>query len=136
MNNKRFEQWSIEKQAIHYAEDKEFFVNVREIWYTKMGQNIGYEENGKGDFQRPVLVIQKVGNLFFTVALTTKGKEKNRFYHKIQGVELHNPKYKDSSYAILSQVKVMDKKRFFENAGSVSENDFNNIKEKLKTLLF
>ena len=101
-----------------------------------MGQNIGYEENGKDEFLRPVLVLKKVGNLFFVVALTTKGKIKNRFYHKINQLELHNPKYQDSSYVILSQAKVMDKKRFFENAGNVSISEFEIIKEKLRTILF
>ena len=132
----RFEKWNKEKQEIHNAEKRNFFVNTREIWFTKMGQNIGYEENGKDEFLRPVLVLKKVGNLFFVVALTTKGKIKNRFYHKINQLELHNPKYQDSSYVILSQAKVMDKKRFFENAGNVSISEFEIIKEKLRTILF
>jgi mRNA-degrading endonuclease toxin of MazEF toxin-antitoxin module len=79
--------------------------------------------------------LKKVGNLFFTVALTSKGKE-NSFYHKFNEIELHNPKYQDSSYAILSQVKVMDKKRFFENVGTVSKSEFETIKQKLRTILF
>lgn len=33
----------------------EFYVNQREIWYTRMGKNIGFEEDGI----RPCLVIQR-----------------------------------------------------------------------------
>jgi hypothetical protein len=62
-------------------------------------------------------VLKKVGNLFFVVALTTKGKINNKFYHKIQTATFNknNQKHKDEAYCILSQVKAIDKKRFLEN---------------------
>ncbi|MBT3726858.1 hypothetical protein HOG21_04045 [bacterium] len=55
--------------------------------------------------------------MFFTVALTSKGKENNNFYYKIKDLSLieKNKKYMDSSFVILSQVKVMDKKRFTQH---------------------
>jgi endo-1,4-beta-D-glucanase Y len=101
-----------------------------------MWVNIGFEENWKSEFLRPVLVLKKVWSLFFTVALTSKWKDNHDFYYKFRDLELNNPKYKNSSYAILSQVKVMDKKRFFENIWNVSKNDFVEIKKKLKQILF
>jgi len=102
-----------------------------------MGVNIGYEENGKEEFTRPVLVIKKVGNLFFTVALTTKGKAENKFYHHFKEVVFNDEhlKNKITSSAILSQVKVMDKKRFEEKIGTASKNEFYQVKEKLRALL-
>lgn len=130
-----FDNWNRQKKQLHYGELPEFYVNQREIWYTKMGQNIGFEQNGKRNFERPVLVLKKVGNLFFVVALTSKGDSDNRFYHKFTDLKLHNPRYLESSYAILSQVKAMDKRRFLERAGYVSKKEFNLIKEKLKALL-
>lgn len=131
-----FDSWNNEKKQIQIKSlPKNFYINKREVWFVKMGINLGFEENGKDQFLRPVLVLKKVGNLFFTVALTSKGKE-NNFYHKFDHIELHNPKYQDSSYAILSQVKVMDKKRFFENIGTVPQDEFEMIKQKLRTLLF
>lgn len=135
MTKDRFNRWNEEKQKIHNSKNKNFYIKTREIWFTKIGQNIGFEENGKDDFMRPVLILKKIGNLFFTASLTTKGKD-NNFYHKISDIELHNPKHKNSSYVILSQVKVIDKKRCVEKIGNVSHKEFNKIKEKLKTLLF
>jgi len=135
MNNILFEKWSLEKQKIHMLESGNFFINEREIWFTKMGQNIGYEENGKKNFLRPVLVLKKIGNLFFVSAMTSKGKTNHPFYHKMLSVHLKNPKNINSSYVILSQVKVMDKKRFFENIGSLELHEFNEVKEKPRTLL-
>lgn len=130
-----FDDWNQQKKKMHQDKLPEFYINPREIWYTKMGQNVGYEQNGKKNFERPVLVLKKVGNLFFVVALTSKGRDDNRFYHKFVELDLQNPKYLDSSYAILSQVKVMDKRRFLEHVGYVSEQEFKQLKEKLKELL-
>lgn len=137
MSEAIFDNWNTEKKRIDTKEmTPTVFINAREIWFVKMGKNIGFEEDGKDDFLRPVLVLKKVGNLFFTAALTSRGKDTHRFYHKLSTVELHNPKYKDSSYIILSQVKVMDKKRFFEHMGTVSISEYEEIKERLRTLLF
>ena len=132
----KFNKWNDEKKIIHKKDYDNFYVNVREIWYIKMGINIGFEENGKTEFLRPVLVLKKVWNLFFTVALTSQWKDDNYFYYKFNDVSLKNPKYKDSSYAILSQVKSTDKKRFFEHGGSISKEDFVEIKKRLKQILF
>ena len=48
--------------------------------------------------------------------MTSKGKEKNRFYHNLVDVIFNekNKKYQNTSYCILSQVRVIDKKRFTE----------------------
>jgi mRNA interferase MazF len=133
---KNFDSWNSEKKILHSKKRDEFYVNPREIWYTKMGVNIGFEENGKEEFVRPVLVLKTVGNLIFTVALTSKGKDKNFFYHKFKKIELQNPRYESSSYAVLSQVKVMDKKRFFKKGGMVPEKEFVILQKKLKRVLF
>ncbi len=131
---KYFDDWNSEKKKIDNKKVK-IYINPREIWYTKMGVNVGYEEDGKEDFIRPVLIIKKVGSLFFTVALTSKGKNNNKFYYHFTNPQLKNPHYKRSSYAILSQLKMMDKKRFVENGGTISEQDFEKIKQKIRELV-
>lgn len=132
-----FDIWNQEKKDINRYDSRQFYINEREIWFTKMGKNIGNEEDGKDEFLRPVLVLKKVGNLFFTVALTTKGKE-SRYYHKIKDLELteKNKHYIDRSFCVLSQVRVMDKRRFTQHIGLISQEEMKNIKQKLKTLLF
>ncbi len=132
-----FDIWNNEKKILNESENTNFYVNTREIWFTKMGKNVGFEEDGKDDFLRPVLVIKKVGSLFFTVALTSRGKKENKFYHKFKEIELSekNRKYLNTSYSILSQVKTMDKRRFTQYLGKISEKEFKTIKQKLKALL-
>ena len=137
MLTNHFNLWNTEKQKIHFENEKSFYVKPRDIWFVKMGQNIGYEENGKKDFKRPVLVIKIVGNLIFTIAMTSQIKYNNRFYYLLQKPHF-NDKHKHNSknsYLILSQVKMMDKKRFIEKMGYVEQIEFKNIKEKLKALI-
>lgn len=135
---KKFDEWNDNKKEIHKKEYEDFYINVREIWFTKMWINVWFEENWKSEFLRPVLVLKKVWNLFFTVALTSQGKEKNYFYYKIVDLNLteKNKKYINSSYCILSQVRVMDKKRFSQNVWNISNNDFIKIQKRLKNILF
>ena len=130
------DEWSKEKKFLNLRKDTNFFVNEREIWFTKMWINIGYEENGKSSFHRLVLVMKKIGNLFFTVALTSKWKSQNKFYYKLLGTSFNqrNHKYKDSSFCILSQVKVMDKKRFTEYMWKVWKQEFWEIKKKTQSV--
>lgn len=135
INLRIFDLWNISKKEIETRLMPEFYINDREIWFTKLGKNIGYEEDGKNKFLRPVIVIKKIGSLFLILPLTSRGKN-SRFYYKFNEIYLHNPRYKDSSYAILSQIKVMDKRRFIENVGKISEKEFLILKQKLKTLLF
>ena len=79
MPNKIYHLQNKEKIKLNFEkEERGFYINLREIWFVKMGKNIGHEEDGKNKFLRPVLVIKKVGNLFFTVALTSKGKDNHQ----------------------------------------------------------
>ena len=57
----------------------------REIFWLRLGQNIGNEEFGKGnEFQRPVLIIKKLTkNIFIGVPLITTLKE-NDYFHQFK----------------------------------------------------
>jgi len=135
--HKNFDGWSKQKKQINAKKKLNFYINQREIWFTKTGVNIGFEEDGKKDFLRPVLVIKKIGNLFFVTSLTSKGKDNHIFYHKFTeaSFDQDNQKHVQSSYAILSQAKVMDKRRFSHHIGIISSREFKIIKQKLRTLL-
>lgn len=69
---KRFDEWNILKKKVNDLKD-DLFVRPREIRYAHLGINVGNEEDGKGKtFQRPVLIIKKVGNMFFVAPMTSK----------------------------------------------------------------
>ena len=53
---KDFDLWNTQKKITDNSENKKTF-HEREIWFIKIGENIGFEQNGKGkDFLRPVIV--------------------------------------------------------------------------------
>ena len=68
----KFNEWNEEKKFLHDIVPKKKSIHPREIWYVKLGQNIGNEENGKKEFRRPVLVVKRIGNMYFCMPLTTK----------------------------------------------------------------
>ncbi|MCD5385291.1 type II toxin-antitoxin system PemK/MazF family toxin [Candidatus Gracilibacteria bacterium] len=126
--NEKFEKWNKLKQKINFGNKQKFYVKQREIWSVRMGQNIGFEEDGKGDdFERPVLVLKKIGIVYLCLSMTRKGRN-NDFYFSINNIK--------DSYVILSQPKLFDLKRFHYKIGVVSMDKFNEIQKKLKTLWF
>ncbi|MDQ7043422.1 MAG: hypothetical protein Q9M34_07830 [Sulfurimonas sp.] len=78
---KDFDNWNTVKQKI---QDEEVVVGFkqRDIFYMKMGKNIGYEQDGKGDeFVRPVVIVKGFNKfMFFAIPLSTKIKE-GKFYY-------------------------------------------------------
>lgn len=127
----KFDNWNELKQDIHFSDVKEFYVKAKQVWYIHKWMNIWYESNWKWlDFKRPVLVLKKVGNLFFVVSMTTKWKDNNKFYHRID-----DSYFWKKSYIVLSQVKVVDKKRFLEEIWEISWEDFRKIKKEIQNLL-
>jgi len=55
----KFDIWNKEKQNLDKLDYENFFVNPRDIYFTKMWINIWFEENWKKNFLRPVLVLKK-----------------------------------------------------------------------------
>lgn len=78
---KDFDEWNIQKKKIDNFENKKTF-HEREIWFIKIGENIGFEQNGKGrEFLRPIIVYKKFSkNVFLGIPLTRADK-KGKFYN-------------------------------------------------------
>ncbi len=105
---KDFDAWNIIKKK-YDEKDREIikvFCHEREIWWISLGLNIGDEEDGKGAlFERPILVIKKFNNnIFWGCSLSTKIKDQNKYYHKIDTKE-------GIRSVIISQLRLYDTKR-------------------------
>ncbi|MDD4662203.1 MAG: type II toxin-antitoxin system PemK/MazF family toxin [Candidatus Pacebacteria bacterium] len=125
-----FNKWNEQKKEIDNNE-REIFFAEREIWNIKMGKNIGFEEDGKGeDFLRPVLILKKFSKeIFWGIPLTSScKKEYPQFYCSFifKGGE---------SVAILTQIKLYSTRRLYYKMGRIGEKNFNLIKQKLITLI-
>jgi len=129
LNKEIFDIWNENKKVVNNRNDvDQFYVKPREIRYVKLWVNIWFEQNGKWEFQRPVLVIERIWVLFLIVPLSTKQKD-NPFYYKLNSTSFDKP-----SMAILSQIRVIDKKRFINPIWSVSITEFLTIKKLLKDI--
>ncbi len=121
-----FDIWNTQKEKIDREEWWNFYIKQREIWSVAMWKNIGYEEDGKWtSFQRPVLVLKKLGNMYLCASLTRKGKNTD-FYYKVD----------TDSYILTSQPKLFDKKRFVYKVWILSEDIFSDVQKKLQNLWF
>ena len=74
MEIKDFDAWNEDKKVVHGSAAQVRFKD-REVWWCKVGINVGYEINGKTLFLRPVLIIRKISsNTFIGIPLTRKEK--------------------------------------------------------------
>ena len=120
-----FDKWNEIKKVTQKEGTLRSFKN-RDIFYMKMGQNIGYEQNGKGNnFVRPVVVLKKFNKgMFFGVPLSTQIKE-GAFYYKFSFQK--NDKI-SQNIALLSQMKLYSSNRLLNKIGVINQSDFENVK--------
>ena len=126
---KNFLDWFTLKPKIHNQEKRPYF-NQGEIWWCQLGENIGDEENGKGsNYLRPVVVLTKFNkNICLVVPTSTKLKDSS-YYYKIS--------YQQQEYsALVSQIRVLDTKRFKKKIAQISNDDLQNLKNYLAKTLF
>jgi mRNA interferase MazF len=129
MHKKDFKIWHSEKSLIQNTKVRPGFYE-REVWFAVVGENIGYEQDGRGGrFLRPVVVINKFNNeVLWAVPLTTNGKT-GKYYFSFELADT------GTSTAILSQLKLVDAKRLEYKIGNISHSDFKTLKSKLTQLL-
>ena len=116
-------------QMMVMLQDKKLAPSFKEgeIWWCNIGMNIGREIFGKGrGFSRPVIVFKKIGQDCFLGIPVTKQLKEGSWYVPIfhSGIEQR---------AILSQVRVFDKKRLLKSMGTLSHKNLENLKRKFAT---
>jgi len=126
---KRFDQWNILKKKVNEYQSP-IYVREREVRSAYLGENVGNEEDGKWrQFQRPVLIIKRVGAVLFVAPMTTRGKDSMYYY------TLPEHYFDKASRIILSQAKHIDAKRLTYKIGTIGREDFSQIKKKLRGLI-
>ncbi len=109
---KQYDEWNeIKKQTQQI--NFNLGIKAREIYWTKIGFNIGSEEYGKGnEFVRSVIIIRQLTHdLFIGIPTTTTLKGNNDYFHNINYIE-KNSNTTISSSAMILQQKVFSKKNF------------------------
>lgn len=120
---KDFNKWNSEKTRVHKDGNRVFF-HEREIWWCRIGLNIGYEQDGKGDnFARPVIIFKKFNNeVCWVIPLSTKIKN-GKFYVPIDLGD------KMERVAIISQLRLIDVKRLYQKIGVLSNENYKKVQD-------
>lgn len=125
----KFVAWTRLKVRIHVNEERKVFFQERDIWWASLGQNIGYEQNGKNEtFERPVLVLKKFNLDLMWILPLTSNEKKNSFHFSIE--------YKEKkSSVILSQIRTISSRRLLRKIRMLPENEFYKIRRKVRKFL-
>jgi len=131
---KQFDNWNEVKKRTNKIE-RRLNIKPKDIFWFKIGQNIGHEEFGKGkEFVRPIIVIRQLtSDLFIGIPTTTTKKENNDYFHNINYI--NKKKEHVHSVAMVLQFKTYSKKRLLSKMGTINKNDFDEIVAKLHKVI-
>lgn len=88
-----------------------------------MGENVGFEINGKSQlFSRPVIILKKLAKGFYLIVPTTSQKRSGNWFvnFKLQNVE---------ETACFHQVRSIDYRRLSSKLGDLDDLDYKKVKE-------
>jgi mRNA interferase MazF len=125
---KDFDKWNEEKKRAD-AEQPRLYT-TREIWWCRLGVNIGTEQDGRGElFLRPAVILRGFGSeACLIVPLTTSVRE-----HPLRiAVGMVDGR---SARANLSQVRIVDTRRLVEKIGFLEKEIFTRLRKTAKDLL-
>src|SRR3989338_3948638 len=121
---KDFDTWNVVKKKTNVEHPRLY--TVREIWWCRLGVNVGTEQDG-GDrlFIRPVVILRAFGpDTLVVVPLTTSER-----LHPlripvgvIQG---------EKASALLSQLRVVDTRRLIEKVGFLEKSIFTELRKSV-----
>jgi dTDP-4-dehydrorhamnose 3,5-epimerase len=125
----KFDNWNKLKQKLSKKNNIIKF-SKGDIYFMSIGQNIGYEQYGKGkEFLRPVLVYKKLSReTFIGIPLTSKVKKGSYYF---------NFKYKINtiSTAMLNQIRVFDIRRHKYFDGKINHKLFDKLELQVKEFM-
>lgn len=126
---KDFDGWNTKKQNIDTSESTRFY-REREVWWCHLGLNIGSEQDGSGKkFARPVLILKGLSKTTcFIVPLTTSAE--SHAFRVPLGVVDGRP-----AQAIISQMRVVDTRRFINRMDTISQNLFEKVQTSAAKLI-
>lgn len=131
--DKDFSHWVVVKRALNAIEIPVPFCE-REVWWASLGENIGFELDGKSfDYSRPIVILRVFSrnNLFFVPLTTAKEDRIKPFLFDVGEVIPGR-----QSKASLSHTSSMDARRLLTKIGMLEENLYNNLKDAVKYYIF
>ena len=129
---KPFDRWNIIKKATDATSDQgRLYFREGEIWWVRLGKNIGYETDGKSaEFTRPVIILKKYNHFSF-LALPLTTVQKPNPYRLPIGMVAGQP-----AFAILSQLRNIDSKRLVKKIARLESDILDTIKKETSRVNF
>lgn len=129
MSIKRFLEWIGLKTQLHLGSQKMPFVREGEIWWASLGENVGFEINGKSKFfTRPVIILKRFSRGFYFVIPTTTQSHFGTWYVPFS---LQNR----VEIACLHQARCLDYRRLYSKLGELKPLETKKIKQAFYKLL-
>ncbi|DAB31045.1 MAG TPA: hypothetical protein CFH84_00665 [Sulfurimonas sp. UBA12504] len=130
-----FNKWNEIKKETYKSDVKKFGIKQREIYWMKLGQNIGSEEYGKNEnFTRPIVIVRKLtSDLFLGIPTTTNIRQNSDYFHSFEYLDKNKNSIKVS--AMILQIKTFSIKRLMSKIGWIDKNDFKILQEKSRRLI-
>ena len=116
-NSKNFIGWFEVKKKIDESDNKIPLFKEGEIWWCMVGENVGIEMGGKGDFfTRPILIFKKLSkDGFLGIPMSTQDKS-GTWYVKVK-------QSGENVTVVLSQTKVFSSRRLYAKIGELDDVD-------------
>ena len=126
--HKDFDKWNNVKKGINDREPN--FYHEREVRWCTLGLNVGFEQDGTNkNFRRPVLILKGFSRSVCLVVPLTTSKKKNKYHMYLDTIE------GKESFAIISQIRLVDTKRIHNRIAVVDEKKFDEIRKAVRDLI-
>jgi mRNA-degrading endonuclease toxin of MazEF toxin-antitoxin module len=126
---KDFDKWNSLKKIINDTSDYKFY-KPREIWWCSFGINIGYEQDGNNsDYERPALIIRAFSKEVCLVIPLTRSNKKNKYHFDLGNISVKK------SFAIISQLRLIDTKRLHDLVQVLDNQKFDDIRKAIRDLI-
>lgn len=119
-----FRIWCTQKIGLHSGERSVPLFKQGEVWWCRLGMNVGREMYGKGEnFTRPVLVFKKISSETF-LALPVSSKHKiGSWYATIE--------FRGRNHCVaLNQARVVDARRLLERIYTPTDVEFTHVRKR------
>ncbi len=123
-------EWIKVKIWLQESENPFPLFNEGEIWWCSLGENVGTEIGGKGDyFRRPVIILVKLDSRSFIGIPTTSKNKIGTWYFPLERSEVKGT-------AILAQTRYLDFKRMDKKISTLSRDVLDKLRNSYTNLIF
>ena len=125
---KDFDSWNEVKKKTNIEPPRLY--TIREIWWCRIGVNVGTEQDGKGDeYARPCVILRGFGADACMVIPLTTSTRKHTLRVSVGLVEGQQAR------ANLSQMRVVDTRRLVRKVGFLDKKAYLKLKKAAKDML-